>query len=261
MTSTDLDEAPETDARVIGCKDLSKNFGGVQAVRSVSIDVRSTGVFGLCGFNGAGKSTLFDLLAGATTADGGTVWLGDADVTTKGAAARARMGIARTWQQVRLAMDRTVLDNVAAGALLNKGQSLVGAIFRPQISGARARAADVLKSLGIDNLGDHRAGELTLEGQRLTELARALSGNARVILADEPASGLSTAQRGVLADVLSQIGTERTVILVEHDIDMLTAISEHVWAMVSGEIAYEGSIEAFRASGVYSDLRGLHVDG
>jgi ABC-type branched-subunit amino acid transport system ATPase component len=247
-------------ARVVGCEGLSKSFGGVQAVRSVSIDVRSTGVFGLCGFNGAGKSTLFDLLAGATPADSGTVWLGDDDVTKQPAVLRARRGVARTWQQVRLAMDRTVLDNVAVGALVNKSQSMVGAFFRPQIAPARARAAEVLASLGLTSISDRHAGDLTLEGQRLTELARALSGDARLILADEPASGLSTAQRAVLADVLTQIGADRTVILVEHDIDMLISISRYVWAMVSGEIAYEGSIENFRTSTVYSDLRGLHIE-
>jgi ABC-type branched-subunit amino acid transport system ATPase component len=154
-----------------------------------------------------------------------------------------------------------VLDNVAVGALVNKSQSIVGAIFRPQIPPARARAPEVLASLGLTSISDRNAGDLTLEGQRLTELARALSGDARLILADEPASGLSTAQRGVLADVLTQIGSDRTVILVEHDIDLLISISQYVWAMVSGEIAYEGSIEDFRASKVYSDLRGLHIEG
>jgi ABC-type branched-subunit amino acid transport system ATPase component len=247
-------------ARVVGCENLSKAYGGVQAVRSVSIDVRSTGVYGLCGFNGAGKSTLFDLLAGATPADSGTVWLGDDDVTGQPAVLRARMGLARTWQQVRLAMDRTVLDNVAVGALTNKSQSILGSFFRPQIAPARAKAAEVLASLGLTSLSERHAGDLTLEGQRLTELARALSGDARLILADEPASGLSTAQRTVLADVLTQIGADRTVILVEHDIDLLMSISKYVWAMVSGEIAYEGSIEDFRASQVYSDLRGLHIE-
>jgi ABC-type branched-subunit amino acid transport system ATPase component len=248
-----------TAKRVIACQDISKNFGGVKAVNSVSIEVHSNGVFGLCGFNGAGKSTLFDLLAGSTPSDGGIVWFGDTNVTAKPATLRARMGLARTWQQVRLAMDRTVLDNVAAGALLNKSQSLVTAFFKPQIAPARARAATVLESLGLSNLSDHRAGDLTLEGQRLTELARALAGNATVILADEPASGLSTAQRGVLAEVLTEIGTERTVILVEHDIEMLTSVSRHVWAMVDGEIAFSGDTESFRSAEVYSNLRGLHI--
>ena len=258
MSTAAISPAPSA-MRVIACHDLSKSFGGVRAVNSVSIEVHSSGVFGLCGFNGAGKSTLFDLLAGATASDGGTVWFGESDVTTAPATQRARMGLARTWQQVRLAMDRSVLDNVAAGALVNRSQSLVTAFFKPQIAPARARAAAVLESLGLSSLTDQRAGALTLEGQRLTELARALAGDATLILADEPASGLSAAQRGVLAEVLTEIGTDRTVILVEHDIEMLTSVSQHVWAMVDGEIDFSGGTEDFRSSEVYSNLRGLHI--
>lgn len=241
----------------LGCAGLTKHFGGVLAVEEVSLEIDRPGVFGLCGFNGAGKSTLFDLLAGAVRPDAGSVVLNGLDVTGLGSAQRARLGLARTWQMVRLAGGRTVLDNVAAGAIGQPGQSLVSALFRPGLTQARARAGEVLAELGLTHLADQLAGNLTLEGQRLTELARALVGEPKVILADEPASGLSAAQRQVLAGVLEHLGSSRTVVLVEHDLDLLTGVAGHVWAMVSGRIAFDGDVGAFLGSEVHSSLRGL----
>lgn len=241
----------------LGCAGLTRRFGGVLAVDQVSLQIDRSGVFGLCGFNGAGKSTLFDLLAGAVRPDAGSVVLNGREVTALGSAQRYRLGLARTWQLVRLAGGRTVLDNVAAGAVARPGQSLFSAFFRPGLAEARARAGEVLGELGLVHLAGQLAGNLTLEGQRLTELARALASRPEVILADEPASGLSAAQRQVLAGVLQHLGETRTVVVVEHDLDLLTGIAQHVWAMVSGRIAFEGDATTFLASEVYSSLRGL----
>jgi ABC-type branched-subunit amino acid transport system ATPase component len=98
---------------------------------------------------------------------------------------------------------------------------------------------------------------MTLEAQRLTELARALVSEPKVLLADEPASGLSAAQRTVLADALTAVSKDRAVVVVEHDLDMLTSVSEHIWAMVEGRLAYSGDVETFRSSPVYAGLRGI----
>ena len=107
------------------------------------------------------------------------------------------------------------------------------------------------------DLGGQLVDGLTLEAQRLTELARALVSEPTVLLADEPASGLSAAQRTVLADALTVVSADRAVVVVEHDLDMLTSISGHMWAMVVGRLAYSGDVETFRASPVYASLRGI----
>lgn len=242
---------------VLACYEVMKSYGGVRAVDSVSLEVPRQGLFGLCGFNGAGKSTLFNLLAGSVRADSGSVWIDGRDATGWPAMRRARSGVARTWQTVRLAQGRTALDNVAAACLAAPGQWMLGALWRPQAAPARERAWAVLESLGIGDLGGRLVDGLTLEAQRLTELARALVSEPRVLLADEPASGLSAAQRAVLADALTAISKDRAVVVVEHDLDMLTSISDHMWAMVQGRLAYSGDVEAFRASPEYADLRGI----
>jgi ABC-type branched-subunit amino acid transport system ATPase component len=248
---------PETDSAVLACSDVTKIYGGVRAVDSVSLEVPRQGLFGLCGFNGAGKSTLFNVLAGSVRADSGTVRIGGRDATSWSAMRRARSGLARTWQTVRLAHGRTAIDNVAAACLRDPGQWILGSLWKPQVAPARERAWAALERLGIGHLADQLVDGMTLEAQRLTELARALVSEPRVLLADEPASGLSATQRTVLAEVLTTISEDRAVVVVEHDLDMLTAISGHMWAMVEGRLAYSGDVETFRSSPVFADLRGI----
>lgn len=256
-TGSAASTAPDAAGAVLACHDVSKSYGGVIAVDSVSLAVPPRGLYGLCGFNGAGKSTLFNLLAGSVRADSGSVRIDGRDATGWSAMRRARSGVARTWQTVRLAHGRTALDNVAAAALRDPGQWMPGALWRPQAAPARERAWAALERLGIGDLGTRTVDGLTLEAQRLTELARALVSDPKVLLADEPASGLSATQRTVLAEALTAISADRAVVVVEHDLDMLTSISGHMWAMVEGRLAYSGDVEAFRSSPVYAGLRGI----
>jgi ABC-type branched-subunit amino acid transport system ATPase component len=247
----------DPEAAVLACDGVSKSYGGVLAVDAVTLAVPRTGLYGLCGFNGAGKSTLFNLLAGSVRADSGSVRIAGKDATGWSAMRRARSGVARTWQTVRLAHGRTTVDNVAAACLRDPGQWMLGALWRPQAAPARERAWAALERLGIGHLGARTVDGLTLEDQRLTELARAIVTEPTVLLADEPASGLSATQRSVLADALTAISADRAVVVVEHDLDMLTAISGHLWAMVEGRLAYSGDVGSFRASPVYAALRGI----
>jgi ABC-type branched-subunit amino acid transport system ATPase component len=249
--------AEVTGAAVLACYNVTKSYGGVLAVDSVSLEVPRRGLFGLCGFNGAGKSTLFNLLAGSVRADSGSVRIDGRDATGWSAMRRARSGVARTWQTVRLAHGRTAVDNVAAACLHDPGQSILGSLWRPQVAPAREQAWAALESLGIGHLGAQLVDGMTLEAQRLTELARAIVSGPTVLLADEPASGLSAVQRTVLAEALTTISRDHAVVVVEHDLDMLTSISDHMWALTEGRLEYSGDIETFRSSLVYASLRGI----
>jgi ABC-type branched-subunit amino acid transport system ATPase component len=250
---------PEGQTPVLQAKDLTKRFGGVIAVREVTLALPHVGVYGLCGLNGAGKSTLFNLLAGALRADSGTIWFEGKDVTSSPASKRARLGLARTWQMVHLAGQRTVLDNVAVACLPSPAQSMFLAPFRTQLKEARERARLVLDDLGLWHMHKLMAGTLTLEGQRLTELARAVAGNPKVLLADEPASGLSGKQRTALSETLVHLGESRTVMLVEHDLDMLERISQYLWAMLDGGIAFAGRPDEFAGTQAHAALRGIQA--
>lgn len=241
------------------CEAVSKRFGGVTAVEDVSLRIPRSGLFGLCGANGAGKTTLFNLLAGALRADSGDVWLGEVRVTKSSAALRSRLGIARTWQTVRLMGERSVLDNVAVACLRSVRQPILGALFRTDYKTARRRAAGVLEELGLSSFASKEADQLTLEGQRMVEVARAVAKNPTILLADEPASGLSAKQRQVLAELLVDVAQSRPVLMVEHDLELLAQISDEMYAMEDGRLVFEGESEEFSSSDVGLRLRGLSM--
>lgn len=259
-TAAPASTAPANTAlATLRCEGLSKRFGGLAAVDDVSISVPDRGLFGLCGPNGAGKSTFFNLLAGAIRADAGKVWLREKEITRYSVTQRSRLGIGRTWQAVRLVLDRTVLDNVAVSCARSISQPMWGALFRTDYAASRQRAAEVLDSLGLSSFAGQLAGQLTLEVQRMVEVARAMADDPAIVLADEPASGLSKGQRRVLADLLTEVAKSRPVLVVEHDLDMLARISELIYAMVNGRLIFAGQPADFLSSEAGRSLRGLNV--
>ncbi|MBO0713760.1 MAG: ATP-binding cassette domain-containing protein, partial [Acidimicrobiales bacterium] len=246
------------DPPALECRDLSKRFGGVLAVDSVSLSVRGLGVHGVCGPNGAGKSTFFELVSGGLRSDGGEVFINGVNATRLLAYQRAQLGIARTLQAVRLMNNRTVLDNVAVAALPSHRTFMTHAVFNSELRGAYERARETIEQLGIGHMLMLRPGQLTLEAQRMVELARALVVNPRILLLDEPASGLSVDQRNRLAETLQELGKRMTIVLVEHDLQLVARIAEEIFVLIDGRLEFEGDAEAFmRSPVVRSELMGL----
>jgi branched-chain amino acid transport system permease protein len=225
---------------------LTKRFGGVVAVNEATMTIPALGIHGIVGPNGAGKSTFFDLVAGATRPDGGTVTLFGKDVTDLEPAQRAKLGMARTFQAVRLVETLTVLDNVAVAAVRSHDTAMARAVVRSDLREARATAQAALEELGLGSLLSKRPGELTLESQRMTELARAIVSQATVLMLDEPASGLSVEQRSRLGDTLIRLGQDRTVIIVEHDLALIDEIVDQVVVLMDGRVVYDGDTSGFR---------------
>jgi branched-chain amino acid transport system permease protein len=225
---------------------LTKRFGGVVAVDDATMTIPAHGIHAIVGPNGAGKSTFFDLVAGATRADAGTVALFGQDVTGLEPAQRAKLGMARTFQAVRLVETLTVLDNVAVAAVPSHDTAMARAVVRSDLQQARATARAALEELGLGDLLSRRPGELTLEGQRMTELARAIVSRSTVLMLDEPASGLSLEQRSRLGEMLIRLAQERTVIIVEHDLALIDEIADQVVVLMDGRVVYDGDASGFR---------------
>lgn len=244
----EIGSAPRDEEIALECMGVTKRFGGVVAVDEVSLRVRGLGIHALCGPNGAGKTTLFEIICGGLRADRGTLYIRGQDVTRVPAYLRAQLGVARTLQAVRLMGSRSVLDNVAVAAVSSHRTFITHALLKSDLTAAYERAWETLRDLGLDGVAGQRAGELTLEGQRMTELARAIVTGPRILLLDEPASGLSSEQRGRLAEFLTQLGERMTVVLVEHDLQMVMEISKEIFVLLDGSLVFTGDAEAFKAS-------------
>ena len=233
---------------------IGKEYGGLTVLDDVTIKLPERGLFGLCGPNGAGKTTLLNVIGGSVPPSRGTVILDGTDITRRPPHERFYLGISRTFQAVHLIKGRTVLDNVAVACLASHTSSIVTRVARSKLDDARDKAARALSDLGMRGIQDREVSSLTLESQRMVELARALAPNPRLMLLDEPASGLSEEQRHRLAELLTAFGERTCVLLVEHDLDLVAQVSERIFVLSGGRLVFDGGPADFRASPVVNSL-------
>jgi len=235
-------------------RSVYKEYGGLSVLEDVSLTLPARGLFALCGPNGAGKSTLLNVIGGSVPPSRGQVLLSGADITRRPPHERFHQGISRTFQSVHLIKGRTVLDNVAVACLASHTASIATRITRSRLEEARQRAAAALADLGMGRLADREVSSLTLEAQRMVELARALAPSPRLLLLDEPASGLSEEQRQRLAAQLTALADRTCVFLVEHDLALVAQVSERIFVLSSGRLVFDGGPDDFRSSPVVNTL-------
>jgi ABC-type branched-subunit amino acid transport system ATPase component len=226
---------------------LHKSFGGVRAVQAISLAVPEGAIVAVIGPNGAGKSTLINLLSGIHQPDSGCVLLDGRDLVGVPAWRRARLGIARTFQKIRLFRQLSVLENVTAGfhrhhELRPWQYVLHGAAFRADRRRAEAEAMERLAFVGLADRAGDRAGALPYGQQRMLEVARALATRPRLFMLDEPAAGLNVAEVEFLTERL--VGLRRhgtTILVVEHNMDLVMTAADRVLVMDHGERLSEGT--------------------
>jgi branched-chain amino acid transport system ATP-binding protein len=238
---------------VLSVRGLTRRFGGVVAVRDVDLDIAPGERRAVLGPNGAGKSTLFNLIAGADTPSSGSVELFGADVTYLGARQRTRRGLSRTFQTSRLLTGLTVEDNLYLAAV-----GVTGGRFRLVRSGrdteAREKARRTAASVGMTDRLDTLAGDLSHGEQRQLEIGLALVAEPRMLLLDEPAAGLSRAERQLLTALLLSLDRDVTLLLIEHDMDVALTVAERVTMMHDGVVIVEGTPAEIRADQRVHDL-------
>ncbi len=226
---------------------VSKRFGGVQAVREVSLDVRAGSIKAVIGPNGAGKSTLFNLLTGVAVPDSGEVRLEGVALHGRPPHQVAARGVARTFQHLRLFAGMTALENVMVGAHVRSRAGFVaGLLDLPSTwgeeRGIARRAREALEVVGAAGLAGQDARSLSYGQQRAVELARALAADPRLLLLDEPAAGLNMRETAELARLLVRI-RERgvTILVVEHDMGLVMSVSDEVAVLAAGEKIADGT--------------------
>ena len=247
---------------------VSKSFGGVFAVRDVSLSVAEGELRGVIGPNGAGKSTLFNLISGHLRPDGGATTYRGRRLDGTPPHRRARQGIAIVFQGARVFRGMTCLENVMVGAHCRTRQGFVAGALR--LPGHRAeereirrRATEFLDRVGLAVWADRYAESLPLGQQRALQVARALCGEPRLLLLDEPASGLRARERETLAELVGDLHARGlTMMLIEHDVDFVTRLADRVTVLDLGQVIAEGTpAEVTRDRRVVSAYLGKEADG
>jgi branched-chain amino acid transport system ATP-binding protein len=236
---------------ILAIDGLSRSFGGVHAVRSVSLDVPAGRIFSVIGPNGAGKTTLINVLTGILASSGGKVRFENRDITDSPAHVVAAAGMVRTFQNGRLFQRLTVLENVMVGAhhLLPQSvwSAIVGGVQR-QMGEIRDRATALLGTLGLAEDGDRLVGALPYGRQRMVEIARALVSEPKLLLLDEPAAGLNSGEVERLREILEGLRTRGlTLLLVEHNMGLVMRVADRIAVISFGEKIAEGTPAEVRA--------------
>jgi branched-chain amino acid transport system ATP-binding protein len=231
----------------LGLKNLLKTFGGLVAVANVSFDVEDLSIVGLIGPNGAGKTTVFNMITGNYKPDSGEVIFNGRKITGMPTHSIVELGIARTFQNIRLFQEMTVLENVLAGCHCRMKAGLFSSVFRPprqrrEEKEAVEKAMRELAFVGLDRQYNNLAGNLSYGSQRLLEIARALASGPSFLILDEPAGGMNDQET---ADLMGLIRSTRdrgiTVLLIEHDMNLVMRVCDSIVVLEYGAMIAEGA--------------------
>lgn len=231
-------------------KNLGISFGGLRAVNAFNISVEKGQLYGLIGPNGAGKTTIFNLLTGVYQPDEGSITLDGVNVTGKRTIDICKAGIARTFQNIRLFGDMTVLDNVKVGLHNHHPYSTFEGIFRlPRYfkveKEMNEKAMELLKVFGLEEFAQYKAENLPYGQQRKLEIARAMATAPKLLLLDEPAAGMNPNETKELMDTIQFVRDhfDMTILLIEHDMKLVSGICEKLTVLNFGEVLAQGETQ------------------
>jgi branched-chain amino acid transport system ATP-binding protein len=227
---------------ILDVRNCTKRFGGLVAVRNLNMSLNPGDLYGLIGPNGAGKTTIFNLMTGVYTPDEGAIELDGKAIHRHRPSAIARLGISRTFQNIRLFRSMTVLENVALARHMRKRQGLFDAILRTgklkqEEEGIRHDAMELLKIFNLDKRAHEPAVNLPYGSQRRLEIARGLATNPKVLLLDEPAAGMNPQESVELMHLIRSLRDkfQITVLLVEHNMKVVMGVCEKIQVIDYGE--------------------------
>lgn len=227
---------------------VSKNFGGIQAVRAVSFNVPIGERRALIGPNGAGKTTLFNTIAGELIPNGGNIHFFGSDITSKSVQKRANLGLGRTYQISQLFLNLTVEENLYLAGSGGGGKAF--SFFKPWKKNITERnwVQEVADKVGLHDYLFSEVSELSHGLQRQLEIGMALAMRPKLIMLDEPAAGLSPSERLILTDIIKNLPREVTLILIEHDMEIVLEIADMITVMYHGSVIAEGTPGEIRSN-------------
>lgn len=234
---------------------LTKKFGGLVANKEISMDIKKDSITAVIGPNGAGKTTFFNMITGVYKPTSGTIHLNGESIVKLKPHEVSIKGISRTFQNIRLFSEITVLENVLAGMHNHLKAGIFGILFslphvRKEENEAEKKAYELLQYVGLEDYYNEKAGSLSYGAQRKLEIARALATKPKILLLDEPAAGMNPRETRELTDLINKIKEELeiTIILIEHDMKLVMQISDHIIVLDHGEKIAEGNAEEIRTN-------------
>ncbi|WP_107676503.1 branched-chain amino acid ABC transporter ATP-binding protein/permease [Agrobacterium sp. LAD9] len=233
---------------VLEADSIVKKFGGFKAVDGVSVAVRDRTLHALIGPNGAGKTTAFNLLTGILPATAGKVLLMGQEISGKSPNQIAHLGLGRSFQITNLFPELSVFENMRLAVQAHSEERFGLIADRDGLSKVNAKTGEILTWVGLAGMEEATAGSLSYGGQRLLDLGLALATEPRILLADEPLAGLSVAERERVGNLIKEVSQNIPVLLVEHDIDRVFELADHVTVMAEGQVLLDGSVEDARSS-------------
>ena len=238
---------------MITLKNISKSFGGLQAVRNVSIEIKKGTITGLIGPNGAGKTTLFNIIAGFYKADSGSITLDNEDISGFRSDELFEKGLLRTFQIAHEFENLTVRENLMMVPSHQTGENIVNTwLFAKKIKHEEKinyeRASEVMDFLGLDHLQNEKAGILSGGQKKLLELGRTMMVDAKIVLLDEVGAGVNKTLLKKISKSIARLNTERgyTFFMIEHDIDFISELCDPIIVMTEGSVLTSGSAEKIK---------------
>ena len=236
-----------TTGQIIAARGVTRRFGGLVALDNIDLDVATGIVQAIIGPNGSGKTTLLNALSGASHADAGSIRIGGHEIFRLKPHRIARLGLARTFQNIRIFENLSVLENVKVAAACNRPASFAGILIsnerhRRTESDIDISAREALETVGLSQRADDRATQLPYAQRRLLEIARALASKPTVLLLDEPAAGMNMTESMALLDTIAKLRSRGiTILLVEHNVRLVMGISDRVTVLDFGKKIAEGA--------------------
>ncbi|MBR5882259.1 MAG: ABC transporter ATP-binding protein [Mailhella sp.] len=242
-------------SNVIEVKNVIMRFGGVTAVNDLNMAIPKGSIVGLIGPNGAGKTTAFNVITGFYTPTEGDVYFNGKKITGTPPHKICGLGMARTFQNIRLFYNETALENVMIGRHVRRKHHWWGAMFgfpgtSREEKDIRQKAEELLERIGLSEYRDELASSLPYGAQRRLEIARALATEPSFLLLDEPAAGMNPQESLELMNFIRQIRDEfnLTILLIEHDMKVVMGVCEHIWVLEYGKLIAEGDADAIRSN-------------
>lgn len=231
---------------IIRTENLTKRFGGLVAVNSVDLTLEENRLTSIIGPNGAGKTTLYNLLIGLMKPDGGKIYFQGKDITGYPPHSIVKEGIARSFQILNIFTELPLFENIRLAVQAERGHGFEMLCFTDSLDEVNDRSLEIIKTIGLGGKENITAKNLSYGDRRILEIGIALASKPRLLLLDEPTSGLASRETGSMTNFIQNLAKDLTIVVIEHDMNIVLSISDHIAVLHQGRVIAEGTPEEIR---------------